>query len=64
MYKSAIVNYIEKLPYVNFITEVNMYSRASDSSQYSADEDTVTASNGISILVSAPQHKINVILNT
>ncbi len=64
MYKSAIVNYIENLAYVSFITEVYMYSRASDSSQYSADEDTVIAANGISILVSAPQHTINVISNT
>ena len=58
IYKSTLVNFIEGQPYVNYITNVHMRSRASSSIQYSADKDTVVASNGISILVSAPVHAI------
>lgn len=56
--KSALIDFIEERPYVDFITDVRLYHIVGNST--SADLDDVTASTARSVLVSAPagRHRI------
>lgn len=60
IYKSSLINFIEERPYVNYITEVQMFLRVSESTPESGDLDEIEASTARSILVSAAasQHTI------
>jgi hypothetical protein len=59
IYKSAIINFIENQSYVDYIKNVKMCSMTIFSNQWSADQDAITATNSISILVSAATHSVN-----
>lgn len=60
VHKSVLINYIEELPFVDYITDVKMYHRRDEMLAESADADLIEASTAKSILVSAPatKHKI------
>jgi hypothetical protein len=57
VYKSVLINFIEERPYVDYITNVEMYQRVDDTSPESADQDEIIASTARSILVSAMPSK-------
>jgi hypothetical protein len=61
--KSILVNFIQEQTYVAFITDVKMYQRIDpdEGGTESGDQEEITASTDISILVSAPaaSHAIN-----
>ncbi|NOZ26260.1 MAG: hypothetical protein GXO94_09260 [Nitrospirae bacterium] len=58
IHKSVILNFIEGLTYVDFVTDFRMYHVIGD--KESPDTDTVAASSPKAILVSAPGHRIEV----
>jgi len=58
IYKSMLVNFIEELSYVDYITDL-VLSHTTDNTQQ--DVETVRPSTQVSILVSARQHGITVI---
>ncbi len=58
IHKSVILNFLEGLPYVDYITDLKMYHIVGG--EVSPDTDTVTASSPKAILVSAPVHTIEV----
>lgn len=53
VYKSVLINFIEERYYVDYITDVFMYVKVSETADESGDLDEITASTGRSILVSA-----------
>jgi hypothetical protein len=55
--KSVIINFIEERPYVDYITEVKMYHRTEKSPNSIKNQEEITASNGMAILVSVPAEK-------
>lgn len=57
IYKSVLIDFIEERPYVDFITNVEMYHRVTEGAVESSDLDEVTASTARSILVSAQASK-------
>ena len=61
IYKSVLIDFIEERPYVDFITNVQMFHRIDDETPESGDLDEITASTARSILVSAQasKHVIN-----
>jgi hypothetical protein len=61
IYKSMLVNFIEELSYVDYITDL-VLSHTTDTSQQ--DVETVKPSTQVSILVSARQHGITVLSGT
>ena len=56
-----LIDFIEERPYVDFITNVQMFHRIDDETPESGDLDEITASTARSILVSAQasKHVIN-----
>lgn len=57
IYKSALINFIEERPYVDFITNVEMAHLTSTSQLIQADNDDITATTAKGILVSVPASK-------
>ncbi len=57
VYKSVLINFIEERPYVDYITNVEMYQRVEGGATESADQDEIVASTAKSILVSASPSK-------
>ena len=57
VYKSVLINFIEERYYVDFITDVYMYVKVSDTAAESIDSDVIVASTARSILVSATASK-------
>ncbi|WP_421863064.1 baseplate J/gp47 family protein [Motiliproteus sp.] len=57
IYKSVLTDFIEGLPYVEFITEVQLQS-SSDGELYSDDSHRIEPKNALQILTSAPSHRI------
>jgi baseplate J-like protein len=61
-HKSAIIDFIEEQPYVDYVTDVEMYHRADIAGPVPAvDEDVAQATTARSILVSHPTHIIQAI---
>jgi hypothetical protein len=57
LHKSVIIDFIEELPYVDFITDVQLFHKAGETALESGDLDEVIASTARSILVSAHASK-------
>jgi len=57
IYKSSLINFIEERYYVDYITDVQMFQKISDTSNESGNLEVAIASTSISILVSAPASK-------
>lgn len=53
IYKSVLIDFIEERPYVDFITDVEMYHRPNELGAETDDLDEIVASTARSILVSA-----------
>jgi hypothetical protein len=64
IYKSVLIDFIEERPYVDFITNVQMFHRIKENGTESGDLDEIVASTARSILVSAQasKHVINEIV--
>src|ERR1041384_3442198 len=62
IYKSVLINFIEDQPYVDYVTDFQLFQDI-DGQAESGDLDEVAGSTAVSILVSAPadKHEINVI---
>lgn len=61
IYKSSLINFIEERVYVDFITDVKLFLKTSESAPESSDAEEVVASTARSILVSAVATKHDVI---
>ena len=63
IHKSTLINFIEERSYVDYITDVMMFHDKQDGSPESKDQDEISASTAMSILVSAPakEHLITAI---
>lgn len=59
-YKSTLINFIEELPYVDYVTDFQLFHLIQNQIQ-GGDQEVVAGSKAISILVSAPEHKITAI---
>lgn len=59
--KSVMINFIEERPYVDYITDVQMFHRTEADPNSITDLDEITASNGMAILVSVPPPKHNIV---
>lgn len=61
IYKSALINFVEERPYVDYVTDFQMFHTVNGTE--SKDLEEAEASTAISILVSAPavQHQLRVI---
>lgn len=57
MYKSVMINFIEERPYVDYITDVEMFHITEKNQLIKTDQDEITASTARSILVSVPASK-------
>ena len=66
IYKSALIDFIENRPYVDFLTNVKLYHKAGDTAVESGDLEEVHASTARSVLVpaAAGKHAITVHLHT
>jgi hypothetical protein len=66
IFKSALIDFVEELPYVDFLTDVKLYHKPGESASESGDLEEVLASTARSILVSVPavKHSITVLLHT
>ena len=62
LHKSVIINYIEKLPYVDFIAEVKLHQQNAATKVVSEVNEAVPSSPEV-ILVSAKTHVIDTDLN-
>jgi len=62
IYKSALIDFVEEQPYVDYVTDFKLFQKIGDKPE-SADADEISASKAISILVSAygGEHAITVI---
>jgi hypothetical protein len=60
IYKSSIINFIEERPYVDFITDVQMFHKPEEASPISDDLEEIQATTARSVLVSAlaSEHQI------
>ncbi len=54
VHSSVLVNFIEERPYVDYVTDVELFRRLPDALAEEAFAETVVGSRAISILVSAP----------
>lgn len=61
LYKSLIVNYIEELPYVNFISCFEVYATSDNEDPQKVDKETIEASDPANILISDSDHSILII---
>lgn len=65
IYKSVLINFVEEQPYVDYVTDFQVFQDIPcDSTSGSTDFDEVTGSRAVSILVSAPanKHQISIIV--
>jgi hypothetical protein len=58
MYKSSVLDFVEELPYVNYVLDFKMHQSPDDAQLKKMDIETAVAQTGRSILVSHPAHKI------
>lgn len=60
VYKSVLINFVEDLPYVDYVTDFKLFHRYQDSGgvQATAEKNEVEGSMAVSILVSAKKHNI------
>ncbi len=56
IHKSVLIHYVEKLEYVDFVSEVKMFHKAGKTPNTDTDEITIT--NAKAILISANEHTI------
>ena len=65
LYKSVLINFIEDRPYVDYVTDFQLF-RDADGAQGTIDLDEVQGSKALSILVSAPasKHEIKILKTT
>jgi len=63
IYKSAVINVVEELPYVDFLQDVRLYHRPDPEAATwtKVDAEVLRARTARSILVSAPGHEIGLI---
>lgn len=61
LYKSVIIRFIEEREYVDFISRFRMYQRTGEGDINIKDRNEIVASSARAILVSAPEHKIEVL---
>lgn len=63
LYKSVLINFIEDLPYVDYVTDVKLIHTDAAGNLVTADSDEVAGTKALSILVSVPAsyHRIQVI---
>ncbi len=59
VYKSALINFVEERPYVDYVLDFQLRLLAQGGPQ--PDQEVVRTSKQVSILVSAPQHNISAI---
>jgi hypothetical protein len=59
--KSVLINFIEERPYVDYITNVQMFHRTEATPNSISDRDEITASTGMAILVSVPAAKHTIV---
>jgi hypothetical protein len=65
IYKAVLINFVENLRYVDYVTDFQLFHDVPcDATSGSADLDEVTGSRAVSILVSAPasKHQISIIV--
>lgn len=60
VHRSVVVNFVEERPYVDYVTDVELFRKRPMAAEDPVGE-TVVGSRAISILVSAPQHTIEAI---
>lgn len=63
VHKSVLVNHLEELPYVDYVTDVRLFHRLPGAAADGPDREEIVGSRAISILVSMPPdgHSIQVI---
>ncbi|MGD9556361.1 MAG: baseplate J/gp47 family protein, partial [Mangrovibacterium sp.] len=61
LYKSVIVRFLETRPYVDFVSRVRMIHRLDEDDENTDDRQVISASSARTILVSAPEHSIQLI---
>jgi baseplate J-like protein len=62
IYKSVLINFVEDLPYVDYVTDFQLFhSVIVNEKLEKSEKNEVEGSKPISILVSAPKHKITAI---
>ena len=54
VHKSVLVNFVEERPYVDYVTDVQLFRRLPDATLDGPDLEEVVGSRAVSILVSAP----------
>lgn len=59
--KSVLINFIEERPYVDYISHVKLYHRTAAAPNSLTDREEIIASNGLSILVSVPAVKHQIV---
>lgn len=55
--KSVLINFIESQPYVDYITDVQLFLKTANPANDPGDQDEVIATTAISVLVSVPSEK-------
>ncbi|HEY8928979.1 MAG TPA: baseplate J/gp47 family protein [Mucilaginibacter sp.] len=55
--KSVLINFIESQPYVDYITDVQLFLKTANPANEPGDQDEVVATTAISVLVSVPSEK-------
>jgi uncharacterized phage protein gp47/JayE len=58
VYKSVLLDVVEELPYVDYVTDVKLYSSSVDGAMGTVDQDEVQAETPDAILVSDASHDI------
>ena len=63
VYKSVLINFVEEQPYVDYVTDFQLFQDIPCQGPGTVDLDEVTGSRAMSILVSAPasKHQISII---
>ncbi|MGD9728953.1 MAG: hypothetical protein AB7V39_21580, partial [Nitrospiraceae bacterium] len=61
IYKSVLINFVEDQPYVDYVTDFQLFHVSADGEERESNE--VEGSNAVSILVSVPagEHRVQVI---
>lgn len=61
LYKSVVIRFLETRPYVDFVSRVRMIRRLDENDKNTDDLQVISASSAGTILVSAPEHSIQLI---
>lgn len=61
LYKSLIINYIEELPYINFVCCFKVYKVTGSPDDELVEGETITAAGPADILISNDQHDIHLV---